>query len=109
MPDVATRLVEGRLDPGDLTRQRRDHVLGRILDIPRRTLNRVAVSIVLVSREYDAETIAHRAIVLHHSLRDQIDTIAGRSHTVGDKTIIVSVAVEIDLLPADFPISSNSL
>ena len=32
VPDVAAGLVEVSLDAGDLIRQSRDHVLGRVLD-----------------------------------------------------------------------------
>ncbi len=33
VPDIAARLVEGRFDPGNLTRQGGHHIFGRIFDI----------------------------------------------------------------------------
>ncbi len=73
VPDVAAGFVEGRLDPGHLTRipvlrrQSRDHVLGRVLDITRPGIK--------VRPHHDVlqpEANAYFPVVLHHILFDHV-------------------------------------
>ena len=79
VPHIAAWLIKGCLDAGDLTRQRRDHVLGCILNIfCWLRYNRSCFM------PHDLETCAiggwipHNGIVLYGWLGDQICAIVSR-------------------------------
>jgi hypothetical protein len=67
MPHVAAGLVEGHLDAGDLTRQSRDHVLGRVFNVPGRLRDQGTGHYI-----FEPEPVTEKAVVLHHRLIDHI-------------------------------------
>ena len=70
VPDITTRLVEGRLDAGDLAGQCRDHVLGRIFDVPFRLIYGQTVAIVRLGWVHDPEARLYADLRRHlHSPR----------------------------------------
>ena len=74
VPDVASGLVEGGFDTGDLPGQSSYHILAGVLDIFCGLRHRRSI------REVNkAEPVSQLAIMLHHSLCDQVGSIAIRS------------------------------